>query len=934
MHQLVPKIIKSPGSRNPASTLPRILRYSPPVKNADNRQSILYQQNLRKQIRRLKNSANLPFDRVHPGPKLEFDREDYWIVFDKRRKDNVSSVPPTILPNPGFYVKMRSWASIITTPTADTPGTAILLHFDNKRYLFGNIGEGTQRACIQRKIGLRNVEDLFITGTTSWDSTGGLLGMILTLADQTSTARESIEKTRQERLAKKGIVEVAPEAKKAFLNIHGAKNLTHLLCTARRFIFRKGMPVNTNEIKPGRDGKQQDWEPTWSDLNIKVWAMAIEPEATASRSRKRSHEEMSDPDSENALSKAREEQEDEEDRNDQMRKSILSSMFNSTWRLDNLSSTKLSAVKLPAAIFVRNSAGKIEKYNGPPWDPILKNVPDVDVLVRSPWPGASIESLPPTTPSKSSISYIIKNHTQRGKFNAKEAKRLGVPPGPAFGKLSNGESVTAKDGSIVTPEMVMGTSREGAGFAVIEIPDVSYIAPTLAREEWSAPELMDGFTSIIWILAPGVLEDSRLQKFMQDHPMWKHVVSSSDCCSNYLALESAATAAIRLHLLDSERFPLPKHINDVTLSDAQKVAKFDRARPGKILLLEPNFEVNDSGIVPYLDTTKVVNEASADVAALAEIARKQVTSPEYQKKLDEQQADIPCRDAEIITLGTGSALPSKYRNVSATLLRVPGYGNYLFDCGENTLGQLKRVFGNELPSILSDLKVLWISHLHADHHLGTAAVVKAWNQATKDEPSKKLMVSSDGHMLSWLREYSEVEDFGFERLELAHLGRLNNKFEYELSETQTTSFGLTSIAATSVNHCAGALACVLRFPNGFSVAYSGDCRPSKSFEELGYGATLLIHEATFDDELKGDAMAKKHSTTSEALQVGKNMNARRIMLTHFSQRYQKIPVMNTDGDKDQIAIVAFDYMRVKLADFAKIEAYRTALLKLYENEGE
>ena len=61
---------------------------------------------------------------------------------------------------------------------------------------------------------------------------------------------------------------------------------------------------------------------------------------------------------------------------------------------------------------------------------------------------------------------------------------------------------------------------------------------------------------------------------------------------------------------------------------------------------------------------------------------------------------------------------------------------------------------------------------------------------------------------------------------------------------------------------------------------------------------MLIHEATFDDELQGDAKAKKHSTTSEALGVGLAMRARRVVLTHFSQRYQRIPVMESvDVDK-------------------------------------
>ena len=87
----------------------------------------------------------------------------------------------------------------------------------------------------------------------------------------------------------------------------------------------------------------------------------------------------------------------------------------------------------------------------------------------------------------------------------------------------------------------------------------------------------------------------------------------------------------------------------------------------------------------------------------------------------------------------------------------------------------------------------------------------------------------------------------------------------------------------------------LTFPTGFKFSYSGDCRPSKEFVRIGKGSTVLLHEATFDDELQGDAQAKKHSTTSEAIGVGMAMGAKRIVLTHFSQRYQKIPVMQDMG---------------------------------------
>ena len=69
-----------------------------------------------------------------------------------------------------------------------------------------------------------------------------------------------------------------------------------------------------------------------------------------------------------------------------------------------------------------------------------------------------------------------------------------------------------------------------------------------------------------------------------------------------------------------------------------------------------------------------------------------------------------------------------------------------------------------------------------------------------------------------------------------------------------------------------------------------------------------MHEATFDDDLRREAVAKKHSTTSEAIGIGVAMGARRVILTHFSQRYQKIPSLS-----------ALDTRSIKLEDAEDID---------------
>ena len=883
----------------------------------------------------------ISLNRVFEGPPARSyspSSQGYYLAFEDKRDDNVSSVGkvPRVSRSSRPGQKMKCWVQFLSTPTADTPGTTLLLHFDNKRYLIGNVAEGTQRSTVQRKLGLMKVGDIFLTGTVGWGTAGGILGMILTLADASATARESA-KANLEEAKKKGRADAEAQVQRSWLNIHGGRNLTHLLATARRFVFRKGMPIYTNEFRSKTKGTRQSLDPTFKDENVKVWAMAVEPEGCLPSPRKRSHDEFSGQILPADSNGNQETPEEVEDRNDQMRRAVVSSMFDSEWKLDALVKKKLSEVKMPSAIFTRDDNGKIVRYFGPMVGE-KEDVPDIDVLVRNPWPGAMIEALPPTSPSISSVSYIIKNHPQRGKFNPNEAVRLGVKKGRDFGLLAGGMSVIAEDGSTVTPEMVLSQGKEGGGFAVVELPDISYIEPLIQREEWSSKDIMNGVGAAVWILGPGVAEDTRLRKFMQDHSELKHIVSSKDCCSNYLALESPAAAAIRLHLIDPERFPIPRYTNTIAAKLTEDISSrpYEIARLGTTVQLEPSIEMQDDKIIQYLDTTTVIKEAPKQVLELAKAAREEITNPEYLVKLENNQKDIPSKDAEIITLGTGSALPSKYRNVSATLLRVPGYGTYLFDCGENTLGQLKRVFGEELPEVLRDLKAIWISHLHADHHLGTASVIKAWNEETKNkDPTKssQLVVASDEGMINWLKEYTDVESYGHDRLEPVILGRgANWNFDHHFKPEQTQAIGLSSIQACQVEHCHGALAVVFNFPNGFKVAYSGDCRPSTQFVEIGQGATLLIHEATFDDELQGDAVAKKHSTTSEALDVGKRMNARRILLTHFSQRYQKIPVMGSEDGKDQVAMVAFDYMRVKIGDIAKLEAFKPALMKLYEEK--
>eukprot|EP00201_Polytomella_parva_P002968 CAMPEP_0175074092 /NCGR_PEP_ID=MMETSP0052_2-20121109/21058_1 /TAXON_ID=51329 ORGANISM="Polytomella parva, Strain SAG 63-3" /NCGR_SAMPLE_ID=MMETSP0052_2 /ASSEMBLY_ACC=CAM_ASM_000194 /LENGTH=213 /DNA_ID=CAMNT_0016342239 /DNA_START=92 /DNA_END=733 /DNA_ORIENTATION=- len=107
--------------------------------------------------------------------------------------------------------------------------------------------------------------------------------------------------------------------------------------------------------------------------------------------------------------------------------------------------------------------------------------------------------------------------------------------------------------------------------------------------------------------------------------------------------------------------------------------------------------------------------------------------------------------------------------------------------------------------------------------------------------------------------------------------------------------GFRSWTSVPVQHCRDAWGLVIQHESGWKLTYSGDTRPNRSLVAAGMDSDLVIHESTFEGDLRSHAVAKRHSTSEEALAVAKAMRAKRILLTHFSQRYPKIPKTLTEG---------------------------------------
>ena len=267
--------------------------------------------------------------------------------------------------------------------------------------------------------------------------------------------------------------------------------------------------------------------------------------------------------------------------------------------------------------------------------------------------------------------------------------------------------------------------------------------------------------------------------------------------------------------------------------------------------------------------------------------KKKFHFPKEEPLVESPPRELPKFDTFGITfLGTGGMFPSKYRNVTGILIHTHS-GYVLLDSGEGSTGQLRRVFGPDGANhILKNLLCIFITHLHGDHHFGLYQLLQTRAQIC--EHSVPLICHS----------YLSDHMHNFEKL----TGSLKFKqYDYD----PPFKAGLVTVTAIPVDHCFESRGCTVDVDGGYRIAFSGDRSVNDNFAKLVGQCDLLIHEATFTDDLLDKALKKHHSTISQAIQTGKDAHAHYVILTHFSQRYPKLPVF---GNESSNIAFACDYL--------------------------
>ena len=270
---------------------------------------------------------------------------------------------------------------------------------------------------------------------------------------------------------------------------------------------------------------------------------------------------------------------------------------------------------------------------------------------------------------------------------------------------------------------------------------------------------------------------------------------------------------------------------------------------------------------------------------------------------------------KVVFLGTSAMQPTKERNLFSLLISYKNE-NILVDCGEGTQRQFK--FANLKPTKITKI---FLTHLHGDHVFGLPGFLQNLevngysrvldiyapkginefiNFIKKLGTFEKLKIRT--HVLEHDGKIFENKDFILETYKLEHTApcfglRFVEKDRRKINIEYTKKFGLIQHPllgklqkgqdivwkGKKITAKEGTI-----LVKGKIIAVIADTRVCENCYKIAKDADLLICEATYLSDLEEKAKEYTHLTAKQAAEIAKRSNAKKLVLTHFSQRYKNV----------------------------------------------
>ena len=275
---------------------------------------------------------------------------------------------------------------------------------------------------------------------------------------------------------------------------------------------------------------------------------------------------------------------------------------------------------------------------------------------------------------------------------------------------------------------------------------------------------------------------------------------------------------------------------------------------------------------------------------------------------------------ELTILGSSSALPTSDRYPTAQVLNILGRF-FLIDCGEGTQIQLRRQkigFGK--------IKHIFISHLHGDHYFGLIGLISTLNllglktdihiyspselidllQPQLDFIKGEMKVRLIFHPLNFKKQqkiYTDkrVEVFSFPvKHSISTCGFLFKEVQKQanIKKEFVEAFSIPVVKIKDIKAGADFITDEGKVisnktltnpaPQPRSYAFCTDTAYHEPIIDVVAGVDLLYHEATFLKEMNDFAKKTQHSTTIDAANIAKQANVKKLIIGHFSARFNNI----------------------------------------------
>ncbi|MFP4402968.1 MAG: ribonuclease Z [Nanoarchaeota archaeon] len=295
---------------------------------------------------------------------------------------------------------------------------------------------------------------------------------------------------------------------------------------------------------------------------------------------------------------------------------------------------------------------------------------------------------------------------------------------------------------------------------------------------------------------------------------------------------------------------------------------------------------------------------------------------------------------QIIFLGTSSMVPTKDRNHFSFFIKYNEEG-MLFDCGEGTQRQLR--IAKIKPTSITKI---FISHFHGDHVLGLPGLIQTMSASQYEQTLeiygpvglKKFMKKMyelfifDNKLQIKLHEIKKINfldlpKYSIKAYKLDHsvkcLGyKFIEKDKIRINSKKAQSFGLKE------GPLLGRLLLDKKIVVDNKTIYSKDLTYKTQGRIVGFIADtamvnnclkiadncdILISEATHTSKHIEKAEKYKHLTSKQVGFIANDCNVKKLILTHFSQRYKDINEL-IDEAKDIFpnTIAAYDFLKINL----------------------